>query len=797
MKLRLLFTFIFSIFLLVIGSVPTFAQTSTPGITLTAEVGFDGYYRRNSWAPVYINVANGGLPVEGEVRVIVNPDSATQRVIYNAPISLPTQSDKRVTLYVYISGFSPSLDVQLVDENGRILSELNTDPITNLSLDTLLYGVVTSDPGEFTFLENVLGKRLDTAVAFLDLNELPEKASAWNALDVLVLHDSDSGQLTVAQQDSLAKWVDTGGQLVLTGGGNWQKTTAVFQEQLPVTITGSESVADLPAFAEKIGVNFRDPGPYIITTSSLSSGELLYHEEGLPILARQPIGRGSLYFLALDPVLAPLLDWDGSERMWTEIARQVPPVTLWGQGPQDNSAASNAVKTLTAQTLPSVWQIAFLMLVYILIVGPVNYIFLKRRKRTEQAWVTIPLLVLLFSGVAYLVGFQLRGNDAVLNQMDVVYSQVDSEYGRAQSLIGLYSPKRTTYDLLFKEGALARPFNDSYGSGLSGGGNIEAVTYGSDVTISGIRIDISDVATFTANNTVPAIALTGDGAITVEDGNIYANLTIQNESDLFLETVTLLVGNQIFALGDMPPGATETLNQDLGRGTASYNNIPFTSNAGTILGSFEYYNDAKLYPRYQLLESMDNDSNSSGLSTPIGNDTALLLAWSEGAQIVLETVKGSSATQATTLHVVEIPLKQNVVGTNEITLPVGLLNWQELDSSGLYDATIQNLYLNEGWIEFEYTPWPEFQGMVTTGLAILLAPPDEHDTAVLPEVRLWDWVAEEWVVQEDVTWGETAVPLLPYLGENNSVRIRLEDQTSTYGKSVDAVYPLLTGYLEN
>ena len=710
------------------------------------------------------------------------------------PVAPGGRGDGRAGPLGVVSSFASNLDVALLDGNGRILSEVTTDPMNLLATDALLYGVVTPDPGEFGFLENVSGGRIDTAVAFLDLADLPEKPSAWNALDILVIHDSDSGQLSVDQQESLAKWVDTGGQLVITGGGSWQKSTAVFQDQLPVTITGSESVGDLPNFRERIGVEFRDPGPYVIATSSLSSGELIYHEDGLPILARQPVGRGSVYFLALDPILAPLLDWDGSEELWGHIANQVPAVTLWGQGPQNSYSASNAVRTLNVQNLPSIWQIALLMAIYIVVIGPINYLVLKRRNQTERAWITIPLLVLMFSGIAYLIGFQLRGDNARLNQMDVVYSQVNSEYGRANSLLGLYSPSRTTYDLIFREGALARPFDSNFNSDLSGGGNIDAVTYGNDVTITGIRIDISDIATFVGDNTIPAIELTGEGLLTVEGNNIRANITVQNQSDTPLETVSLLIGNQIYAIGDMSPGATETINQSLTGSPAT--NSPFTSNVSTILDSFDYYDDPQLYPRYQLLESMESGTFNTSVPTQTSNDTAYILAWSDGAQIDVVTGGGDDAAQATTFHVVEIPLAQNLIGGDAITVPSALLNWRELDSSGLYNASIEDLYLNDGWIEFEYEPWPEFQNMDVTELSIMLEAPDGETSAILPDVRIWDWQEEIWV-EFDVRWGETAVPNKNiYLGPGNIMRIRLADNSSSYSKTVDAVYPVLMGSLE-
>ncbi|MBK8024645.1 MAG: hypothetical protein IPK19_25285 [Chloroflexi bacterium] len=41
---------------------------------------------------------------------------------------------------------------------------------------------------------------------------------------------------------------------------------------------------------------------------------------------------------------------------------------------------------------------------YILLVGPANYFLLSRINRREWAWVTIPILILVFSALAHTLG---------------------------------------------------------------------------------------------------------------------------------------------------------------------------------------------------------------------------------------------------------------------------------------------------------------------------------------------------------------------------------------------------------
>ena len=774
------------------------------GLTVTARAGFDGFYKSGQWVPVTVTLGNNGAPIEGTVQIVTNPASPSERLVYEAPITLPSQSRKLVTLYVQAPNFTSSLTVALLDETGNLVTEVKTNSLSQLSPDVLLYGVVTPEPGEFGFLENVAGTRPEAKVAFLGLEELPETAAPWNNLDILIIHDSDTGQLTLAQREALAAWVDTGGQLVLTGGAGWQKTTAAFGDSLPVTISGSESVDDLPALATAVGEPFRDPGPYVIANSSLTRGELLFHQDGLPILARQPQGRGAIYFLALDPALAPLQDWDGGERFWSGIAAQVPAAGLWGAGPQNGYAARNAAASLPSSTLPSAWQLGGLLLIYIVVIGPANYWFLKRRNQLERAWLTIPAMVLLFSGVAYLMGYQIRGTTSLVHQISVAYSAVESDYARVHSLVGLFSPQRATRDLRFGNGALARPFGSDFGADFAGNGRINAIRYTNDVTITGIRLDTAETQTFMAQSSAPALDVNGEAALNAKGDNVTLDVTVTNNSQIPLETASLLMGDTAIELGDLSPGQSETVSRVIGAAPATdftsgsvsprSGYSPLRDNAEIILGTHDYYDDRVLYARYQLLEALDGD-NFGASNLQLAASSVYLLAWAGTSQIDI-TTGGKVDETNSTLYFIEIPLQQNIVSGKQISLPVTLLHWQVLADSGLYNPSIQDLYLNQEWVEFEYVPWPEFQTMQVNELALVMEAPNSNTSSDLPDVRLWNWQEKTWDnFQAD--WGETAVAdPTPYVGPNNAVRIRLEDSSANYNKTLDIVYPLMTGDLE-
>lgn len=780
-------------------------------ITMTAEAGYDGYYKGEYWVPIQVTVANNGPAIEGALQVEVgnNFTGSQAQVIYSSPISLPTQSNKRVTLYIYLPNVMGSINVQLVDEDGNEVATARSGRLNRASVDSLLYGVVSSEPDELSFLEDVQGDRSEAAVAFIDLTHLPEAGAALNALDVLVFHDVDTAELTAGQLDALQGWLETGGQLVVTGGPNWQRTTATLADWLPVTVTGSESVADLPALSSRAGVPFRDAGPYVVTTSSLRRGEVLLHQDGLPLLARQSQGRGSVYFLALDPKLAPLVDWDGNEVVWGAVAAAAPRTPRWGIGAQNSYSAGAAVETLPSLALPSTLALMFFLVAYVMIVGPINYFVLRRIQRRELAWLTIPVIVLFFTAVAYLTGFQIKGNETIINQMSIAYGRTDGEWMRVQTLVGLYSPRRAVYDIIFPGGSLVRPFESNFGT-LAGGGNTGPVQQGAEMTVEDVRVDVSGVQTFVADSYRPAPAISGQTVLRVENNRLQLDIEVQNNSDLSLQNVGLLLGSTMVSLGDLDPGETRSETRTLSSGQAgaavgsASGGTPAFSSSGLgfptdqhltiLLGTSSYYGNREIQPRLQLLQSLSPNFGATAGWLPIGVVT--LVGWAETEQLSLSLDGREAGQLGTTLYFLELPFSQVVASGEGVTIPAALLDWSVLGESGVYNPTPNDLTMSQGWVEFEFLPWPEFATMNVTALDIELRRSSSFGTSPVPQIRLWDWADEDWVTLDDVEWGRVEVgDFAPYIGPNNAVRVRVQNNEfqTIY---IDQIYPRLTGDLQ-
>src|SRR5205823_4888186 len=95
--------------------------------------------------------------------------------------------------------------------------------------------------------------------------------------------------------------------------------------------------------------------------------------------------------------------------------------------------------------LPNAWLIGGFLLLYIIIMGPVNFIVLRRLRRTELAWITIPALVVIFSAVAYATALGSKGGEIVAIRANAINTAEGLEQATLAQHFGVYSPRRTTY----------------------------------------------------------------------------------------------------------------------------------------------------------------------------------------------------------------------------------------------------------------------------------------------------------------------------------------------------------------
>jgi hypothetical protein len=141
-------------------------------------------------------------------------------------------------------------------------------------------------------------------------------------------------------------------------------------------------------------------------------------------------------------------------------------VAATGPGGQPTvDQVSGILSDTPVAALPPIALLGGLLLGYVLLVGPLNYLLMRSLRRRELLWATVPAVSLIFTVGAYAVGFGSRGSDFVDNEVQILRLAPEGTV-QTQGYYGIYSPHKGDYSVRFPANTLVSTLVvlGSYGS---------------------------------------------------------------------------------------------------------------------------------------------------------------------------------------------------------------------------------------------------------------------------------------------------------------------------------------------
>lgn len=165
---------------------------------------------------------------------------------------------------------------------------------------------------------------------------------------------------------------------------------------------------------------------------------------------------GSLFQMGEGELLV-VEDLETIDAGWAQVLRPTPISTStpdpWSTPERALAQVASASGGSKAQSLP--WLLAAL-LVYVVVVGPVNLVVLRRLKRREFAWVTIPAISLVTLGGFWMAGRQ-RLASTEMTQASVIV--VNSGRVEQRSVVVLAAGRAGEHTVAFEDGSDVYPAN--------------------------------------------------------------------------------------------------------------------------------------------------------------------------------------------------------------------------------------------------------------------------------------------------------------------------------------------------
>jgi hypothetical protein len=649
-------------------------------VTVTARAGLRGSCKIDKWLPVHITVKNIGTDVDARVQAAYK-NSANGQTSSAMDISLPATSRKEFFLYIMPESFMRNFTVSVLDGNQTLAK-------TNLNISctdgtVTLFGVLADTPSNFSVLNNVRPLTGLSKIAQLDVADLPDQAQGWEMLDALIVSNADSGPLTIEQKQALELWLAEGGKLFVTGGIQWQSTAAGLNDLLPIQPSATQKVSALTALSA-YAMDSENPleGGAILATGDLKPGSnILVEQDGIPLLTEKEIGFGKIYYFAADPGLSPLNDWDGMEVIYQHLLGFKSPKPTWTYGVRDAYYASSALSTLPELSLPSFVYICCWMGLYIIIIGPVNYFALRRLKRTELAWITVPVLVVIFTSLAYFSGYAYRGTKPILNRIMLMQGWQGVEKAQVNALVGVYSPTRTTYNIEAQDGLLAVPF-PTISESLQGGSDWKSIKSNDGMILPDARVEIGGMKSLRVEGYLSAPSVEHDLTITLSDGAPVLKGSVSNTSGDILEDAVLVTPDGWEVLGDIGPGESKKIHQVLSNNSAAANTNNY--NLINLLGWDPYLNeDVATRRRSAFFQSISNIYGGINVNTGV-----YLMAWMEDKVSTPVTLQEKDPKVTDTMLYFRKLNPTLKVEAGQLSLTSSIYQWE----SSLGDVLTTNVY---------------------------------------------------------------------------------------------------------
>ena len=745
------------------------AQSDTP-VNVTITVGFEGVCKEELWFPVRMQFENQGPTFDGTAAVVV-PDFPNEWS-YTRPLSLAEGARKELTIMTFARAFDREIVIRLQEDGATHFEQIV--PINCVQEGIPVIGIWAATPSAFNVLGDISVTGVRGTPVQIGLEDFPTNSQGLEALDIIVISDVDTGELPVDQRLALETWVANGGKLIVTGGTGWQKTAAGLSSVLPLEPSGSITIDSLFALAYLGNDAESVVGSAVMATGTLAPGaESLIREGEDTMVARKQIGLGESIYFAVDPSQQPLRGWPGMSSVYGTLLKRATGSPTWAGGFSFWFEASNGLFNIPGLGLPSATLICGFLFLYVMIIGPINFFILSRLKKREWAWLTIPILVVGFSGMAFLIGLNIRGSRPVIHELSIVQVWPGQTQARVDTLVGVFSPRRDTYRLEVGPGMIGHPIP----SGTIGDGGLMFQETVDGVTVPELRVDVGGIQAIATTGQMAAPNFDTALSLIVEDNVALLQGQATNRSgEALFNAIFLGPGGLHQEIGTFADGDTYTIDTNLLASTANPSLITpsgFQSGgdntASELFGPdfISGFDDPEMARRISLFQAAFGNSGTRA-------DGYYILGWMMESPIEATLAGSSFQREALTLYVIQINPQIDYGAGTAIVVRPRLFNWAliEDDQSGRAFSPYNASLFNSDY-SLRFTPTQLVQFETVESLTLHLGSYGESGSTNL-DISLWNFETEDWELQEGLIWGDHAVANpAQYVGFGGEVRLRI------------------------
>jgi hypothetical protein len=600
--------------------------------------GYDDIVPDASWFPIVCEVKNDGPSFMGDVEVATDNNYGPGQARHMR-VELPTGTLKRFTIPVFSTARGASWEVRLYDEHGKLRAEkVGLRPAKEVSSSTPILGALSRVPGSKPPVQPVTSQPLERqppSAALLPAI-FPDNPLVLEGMRSLYLSSEKAPDLKPNQVDALYSWLYDGGHLIvgveqltdiqstkwlnnlfpvdlkdmktvsrhseierwtkgITYDTNRAQINPQYQYNYPQPNRRKKSGKNLPPPvigvtnpAAEAGLEGTTPtddskfenSPMQAAIGVLRDGKTVISAEASPLIVTAARGRGRITVLLFSPEREPFRSWKNLPTFWARVT-DIPAGWYVAQqagsmgGISSDGIFGAMLDSRQVHKLPVEWLL-LLLIVYLVVIGPLDQYWLKKIGRPMLTWITFPCYVVMFSLLIYFIGYKLRAGESEWNELHVVdvLMNGDQAHLRGRTYASIYAPSNQRY-LIQSPQRYATLRGEFFGY-MGGSQSTEKATVvqNGDTFKAELFIPVWTSQLFVSDWWQPADAPLTATLDAKADG---WDVKVDNKTEQKITDARVVIESRIFSLGQIAASESKTfhVSSDQGQGTGITN---FVSN---------------------------------------------------------------------------------------------------------------------------------------------------------------------------------------------------------------------------
>ena len=549
-----------------------------------------------------VTVENSGEDFTGTVQVIF-AGLHVKNCAYNTEITLPAQGKKQFTIRVPDTAADTAKGMcalNFLDEKGKLLQSVKLNNVFRNTMTEIPVGVLSKNYEGLSHMEakgETLGIRSMSYPVKLQELQGENLKEQLTGVYILLIDQYDVSALHKEDILAIEDWVKGGGCLLVGTGEYAEQTLTGFdQDFLDVRIK-----------------EIREPGEENILSSNADRNEYyysLYKEDGIDFtkmaVAGLDIGSVTGYFYENidNPAAISTMERGavmvfycsfGDEELqkadsYTIISLYQELMDNGGNFIGDDYSEWTYVRQRCLSFIDHIntdvdftW-LKVMTLVYVVLVGPVFYLILRKCKKCEWYWIGVPAFGVLFIAGVYVVGRDVRVKEARVYSVTVQEADGD----RADTYLMAYHAGTEPWEISLRDTyEMAGP--DSEGNQYYYGGyqNVDRYYYTVGNGSNGLSVGIKPEENFDNGYFHVTGSAQSRGRISCSGiksmETALSEGTITNETDCDMAYLAVFYGKDILAFSDVKAGETIDLRRDRGNGKCVYQCSSYSLSLNDVL----------------------------------------------------------------------------------------------------------------------------------------------------------------------------------------------------------------------